>query len=87
MNEGVPSNSVRSIGPQGGLTRRCARIGSTPRVLSARRILIGNIAVPSYSPGTGNEVANNTRKFRSPFTATDSVRSNPKHPGTEEHKA
>ena len=31
---------------------------STPRRFSARRILIGSIAVPSYSPGTGKDVTN-----------------------------
>ena len=42
--------------PVAGRSRRWATTTSTPRGLRARRILIGSIAVPSYSPGIGNDV-------------------------------
>ena len=42
-------------------SRKCATTTSTPRGLRARRILIGSIAVPSYSPGIGNDVTIKTR--------------------------
>src|SRR5947208_2499508 len=47
--------------PVAGWSRRCATTTSTPRGLRARRILIGSIAVPSYSPGIGNDVTIRTR--------------------------
>ena len=46
----------RRAAPTGGRARRCASTTSTPRAFSARRILIGSIAVPSYSPGIGKDV-------------------------------
>ena len=62
VKTGVPSkSSIRVEKSPGGRSRRCATTTSTPRAFKARRILIGSIAVPSYSPGIGNEVAINTR--------------------------
>ena len=53
---GVPSNSVRLVPhPQGGLVQvRDHHVHSA--WLERAMILIGSIAVPSYSPGIGNEV-------------------------------
>src|SRR5262249_45539841 len=42
---------------------RWATTTSIPRGFRARRILIGSIAVPSYSPGIGNEVTIKMRIF------------------------
>src|SRR4051812_18941655 len=61
VNDGVPSNSEREGAPQGGRAFRCASTTSTPLAFRARRILIGSIAVPSYSPGTGNDVTSRMR--------------------------
>src|SRR3984957_4598334 len=59
---GVPPNSVTVVAvPHGGRARKYAIATSTPRVFRARMILIGSIAVPSNSPGIGNEVTINTR--------------------------
>ena len=69
VKDGVPSNSPRAIRPQGRLAFRWARATSTPpRFFKARRILIGSIAVPSYSPGTGNDVTISTRMAGKSFS-------------------
>ena len=67
MNDGVPSKSPRDgAAPTAAAPAGAPATTSTPRFFNARRILIGSIAVPSYSPGIGKDVTIKTRIVEPP---------------------